>query len=277
MKKCVKCGKVYNDAGNFCASCGGQLVFVEQAAPVNNNVNPNFQNNIQPNNATPKQKKEKKLDGKKVAITVAVCFVAALIGRGVGENIIAPSYMKDDDTPQTTVNNNYNYDDDKDIDTDNDSSYVSDSTDNPAYTKIFTDRLIIKLPAWFLTDDTSSYAKVESDGSINYMDYGHSDDVIEYMTQGIYYPIEGLTEEEVAGLENEMKSLVAQYSALNCCEVSTSRLNNYLLITVEAENINNKVAINELYSVGLVKTANADYLSMKITEESVLADGFVKK
>ncbi len=267
MKKCSSCGKIYNTEGNFCSSCGGRLIVKQPQT-------------IQPQGNTVKEKPKKKMN---IFLRILLLALAFCVGRLVAEFFINPpsernmfdtSFLEETDN----VNNEIDKDEDSSFYLDDSSSYIDNSTaSNTEYSKIFSERNIVKSSIFFMTDRSASYAKVDKDGYIICMDYGYNDDVIIHMKQSIYYPIKGYTEAEIVEFENEMNALLRQYSSLSCCEIFTTRLNNHLVVTVDATNIDNKTAIRELYSVGLVKTSNADYLSMQITEESLLADGFVKE
>lgn len=262
----------------------------------------------QPNDVKPKNK-----NGKKIIISVAVVVIALLVGKLIGSVVIVPSLSDDTDTDSsytsstesddvdnrsdddtssdTDTNTDENTDINEDTDTDTDtysngiqndnetSSNSSSSAVNSEYTEIFSSRNIVDGVEGFLMLDSATFAKVDEIGMIDKLEYGYDGDVVKEMVNTIYFPISDYTEAQKNELDTTIKEEFSELENLNCCTMSYNTGNNYYVITVkftDLDNLDNVQALQELDEITMYGPSNS-LISMKNTEESLLADGYVKK
>ncbi len=273
MKICPKCNKQFNDNDAFCDVCGTNL----SAQQNNYQQQPNYANQSQPNynpqqvNAyqptMPNNPPKKKKTGMIIGIVAAVLIVLAIIGA------VAEDAFQKEGYGSGTNGNDTGYS----IDVDNNSSENSSSEDaevNSEYNDILAEAGIVHFKSFFGLDAASFVTKYDN-GNIYCADYGYQNDIVKQMFETLYVPVSGLDDAAKAELENNAKTEFAKFEAMSCCTVKYEMTNNYFIVTAEYNNLDKKENYVEMYEVGI--TEEKVPISMKLTEESVLADGAIKK
>lgn len=250
---CSNCGKQIPDNTNFCSYCGAKQEIVNNPKPASET--PQNQGIAQTVSQPPPQKSSGKAGS--ILITAVVVVGAFLIGKFA----IAPSMLSDGKTVTTTTTANNN----------GGSSIIQSSA---GYDDIFRDTSIIHLQSFFGVN-TASYALKQDDGTIHCADYGYDNDVVTRWTETMYLPISDYTDAQKTELENTMRSSFASIDSLICCSVSYKMSANYFTVTCEYTDVDKEENYSALYNAGILKVSS--FISMSATEESLLAQNFVKK
>ena len=165
---------------------------------------------------------------------------------------------------------------------------VEDDTqkeDNPEYTKIFTDRGIIKPSYIVLGKSTASYAKVEVNEydmeSIDCYDvaYDKASGVISSMISSQYLDISSYTEEQVEIFETTVQEEVNDIQGENCT-VTIENRHPYYYLSIEYKNLDDENVMNSFIEQGALETTgvgNGGLFGITPTEEGFLSDGYIKK
>ncbi len=201
--------------------------------------------------------KTKLLASTLILCVVAMCLVGCTSSSGGGG---------------TNINNG--------IITNNSQSDNSSTTENnKEYEKIFSERYIIATPSFFVTPNKASFVKIEKtdDGSeyIYRQDFGYRNDIVEQMSEMIYYSTSEMSDTEKQTFEANMKAAFSKFDNADCCSVTYQQLNNYFLIKAEYKDVHTSSALAELYS--LETTESTSPISMEKTESNLLAKGFIKQ
>ncbi len=155
----------------------------------------------------------------------------------------------------------------------------STAESNKEYDKIFSERYIIATPSFFMTPNKASFVKIEKtdDGSeyIYRQDFGYRDDIVEQMSEIIYYSTSEMSDTEKQTLEANMKAAFSKFDNADCCSVTYQQLNNYFLIKAEYKDVHTSSALAELYSLEMTESTSP--ISMEKTESNLLAKGFIKQ
>lgn len=300
---CSNCGKQIPDNNNFCNYCGFRQPKITSTPPASSNpydaytppvytapenseyrssansVNrqeaasqqkpvsqPKPAGQQKPVNQTVKAAKkvpEKKApkDKKKILISLAIVLCAYLIGKFV----IAPAMLSD---PKVTTTTNP-FDISADL-----SSAVT--VVNPDYQAILNEAFIVHVPPFFSMMDTTSLIMKTEDGVICCADYGHDGDIIKLWVETMYVPLNDYTEEQKTAVQNSMKEEFASIEALSFCTVEYKMLNNSLKIICTYNNADDPATLKEMYNAGIT-TVNDGVLSMNMTEDTLISQGFIKK
>lgn len=303
---CSNCGKQIPDNNNFCNYCGFKQPKITSTPPADSNPYDNYTppvytppanseyrsaaNNInrqeaasQPRPASkprpasqqkpvnkasqPAEKasgtaKKAPKDKKKILISLGVMLCAFLIGKF----IIAPSMLsapKDNTTTTNSIDFSANID-----------ATVTDV--NPDYQAILNEEFIVHFPPFFSMMDTTSLIMKTDDGVICCADYGHKDDVIKQWVETMYVPLDGYTEDQKATVQDSMKEKFASIEAFSFCTVEYTMLNNCLKIACTYSNADDPATLKEMYNAG-VTTVSDGFLSMNMTEDTLISQGFIKK
>jgi predicted small lipoprotein YifL len=147
-----------------------------------------------------------------------------------------------------------------------------------SYDEVFSMYNIVDMPALFMGLDSMSFA-VGYDGMIEKIELGYKDDIVYEMVNVVYYPLEGLTEDEIASLDTSMKELMAPYADLECCSDSSfTTSNNYYIISLTFSNLDNADNVKALEELDLIESDGTTGLcSITASEESLIANGYLKK
>lgn len=166
---------------------------------------------------------------------------------------------------------------------------VEDDTqkeDNPEYTKIFTERSIIKPSMLVLGKDSASYAKVgvtdEGLETIDCIDIAYDADtgIISNLTDVGYIDVSSFTQEELESVETEIQEAFQGYEGENfSATFEGETLNSYYKFCLEYKNLEDEDVVKNFVDQGLLTTTGTGTgaLSFTVTENSLLSQGYIKK
>ena len=140
---------------------------------------------------------------------------------------------------------------------------------------IFTERLIIQAPSLFLMKDRYAYAAVTTDGIVDCIEYGAEGDVICDWVETIYFPLAGVTQEEYATMQDRLHSIYDVIDAELFASVSYDYMTSYYKMTLKITDLDNPNYVHRLVDLGLL-TEQMDIISISLTEQSLLAQGYLK-
>lgn len=150
-------------------------------------------------------------------------------------------------------------------------------TVNPDYEDIFLSRYIIDMPSLFFGLESDAFAIVTDEGIIEKLEFGYDGDVVKEMVDTIYFPFADYTDDQKAETENALKEAYAGIAAIDFCTADYQMLGDYYRITFTFKGLDNADHVQVLSDVGMISTANVDYISMKASEEGLLSTGYVKR
>lgn len=201
-----------------------------------------------PTNPTPKKKKS----SRKIVlgIVIALFVVGALISLIV--NVVLPKVDSYNETSTTGT------------------EYLSD------YDKIFEGQKFKHSFTGSQGTRSKSFAKKNSDGTVECIDFEYTDDVVSRQEITKYFPTSGYTASEKKQLTAELeKAAEAEEQKFSFCYVTVMPFIDYHYITFSYLNLTNP---DHYYDFYLEDYLDADsYISMSATEESLLSDGYVMK
>ena len=259
---CEHCGTQNSDNTRICTHCG---------MPIGRSDG---------RNAVKKEDTEVKtsknvMKRKSLLLIIGIPLVGYLIGQMAGEKI-GKSMSEDlDSTSSIEENVNTSLTEDREKNTE---------TENPEYTKIFTERNIIKLPL-FTIEESAYFVKVDVDEEggemIDCIDFSYDGDtgIISTMTETVYQDIKSLNEEEVQAMDAEnLAKFQEEYADVDNFTVSSEVGNQYYRVTFEYKNLDDEKVVETFEERGLLTTdREAGLLGIVPTETSLLDQGYVKK
>ena len=145
--------------------------------------------------------------------------------------------------------------------------------DNPEYNKIFLNANITHTKTFFGME-TANFV-FEQDEFIICEDYGFEGDVVKQWCETIYIPVSGKSDEVRAELEKAMKAEFASLEELNCCTIVYNMGEDWFEVIGNFTDVDKAENYGELYDIQYI-TVNS-FVSMHLTEESLLEQGYVKK
>ena len=166
---------------------------------------------------------------------------------------------------------------------------VEDDTqkeDNPEYTKIFTERGIIKPSMLVLGKDSASYAKVgvtdEGLETIDCIDIAYDADtgIISNLTDVGYIDVSSFTQEELESVETEIQEAFQGYEGENfSATFEGETLNSYYKFCLEYKNLEDEDVVKNFVDQGLLTLTGTGtgVLDITLTENSLLSQGYIKK
>lgn len=166
---------------------------------------------------------------------------------------------------------------------------VEDDTqkeDNPEYTKIFTERSIIKPSMLVLGKDSASYAKVgvtdEGLETIDCIDIAYDADtgIISNLTDVGYIDVSSFTQEELESVETEIQEAFQGYEGENfSATFEGETLNSYYKFCLEYKNLEDEDVVKNFVDQGLLTLTGTGtgVLDITLTENSLLSQGYIKK
>lgn len=244
---CTKCGKELNVDAKFCDGCGAQI-------------------GVEEIKEAPKKRKKTGLIIAIIAIVLAFIIGAlALIGW------LAESYLQNLDT------DNYDVFEDVEIDLDEITSEDDTQDVNDAYEEVFTSHNIIDSPAVFMMLDSASFVIESEDGMVEKIEFGYEDDIVKEMVNTVYYPITGLSAEEVDAIDSSMRTAFSAYEEDGFCSVSYNTLSDYFVITINFTSLDNADNVQKMADFGMLTGSDVTVISMSETESGLLSSGYIKK
>ena len=140
---------------------------------------------------------------------------------------------------------------------------------------IFADRGVEFEPSVFPDLDYYAYANSTEEGFIESQEFGVNGSLICEMVQTIYYPTDGMTDEEKATVYYLMMMTFEIANMEEFCEVTYEQMDNCLKITNHFSGMDVTENVKRMGELGFV-TAGADALAIQFVEQSLMANGYLK-
>ena len=254
---CKHCGTQNPDNTRICKQCGMPLEESTAQNPVKQEES---------KNKTSKNVMKKKSLLLIIGIPLLAYVIGQAAGKKLGENMSGGSNSS---TPVETS--------------------VEDDTqkeDNPEYTKIFTERGIIKPSMLVLGKDSASYAKVgvtdEGLETIDCIDIAYDADtgIISNLTDVGYIDVSSFTQEELESVETEIQEAFQGYEGENfSATFEGETLNSYYKFCLEYKNLEEEDVVKNFVDQGLLTLTGTGtgVLDITLTENSLLSQGYIKK
>ncbi len=254
---CKHCGTQNPDNTRICKQCGMPLEESTAQNPVKQEES---------KNKTSKNVMKKKSLLLIIGIPLLAYVIGQAAGKKLGENMSGGSNSS---TPVETS--------------------VEDDTqkeDNPEYTKIFTERSIIKPSMLVLGKDSASYAKVgvtdEGLETIDCIDIAYDADtgIISNLTDVGYIDVSSFTQEELESVETEIQEAFQGYEGENfSATFEGETLNSYYKFCLEYKNLEDEDVVKNFVDQGLLTLTGTGtgVLDITLTENSLLSQGYIKK
>lgn len=254
---CKHCGAQNPDNTRICKQCGMPLEESTAQNPVKQEES---------KNKTSKNVMKKKSLLLIIGIPLLAYVIGQAAGKKLGENMSGGSNSS---TPVETS--------------------VEDDTqkeDNPEYTKIFTERGIIKPSMLVLGKDSASYAKVgvtdEGLETIDCIDIAYDADtgIISNLTDVGYIDVSSFTQEELESVETEIQEAFQGYEGENfSATFEGETLNSYYKFCLEYKNLEDEDVVKNFVDQGLLTLTGTGtgVLDITLTENSLLSQGYIKK
>lgn len=254
---CKHCGTQNPDTTRICKQCG---------MPLEENTAQNPVKQEESKNKTSKNVMKKKSLLLIIGIPLLAYVIGQAAGKKLGENMSGGSNSS---TPVETS--------------------VEDDTqkeDNPEYTKIFTERGIIKPSMLVLGKDSASYAKVgvtdEGLETIDCIDIAYDADtgIISNLTDVGYIDVSSFTQEELESVETEIQEAFQGYEGENfSATFEGETLNSYYKFCLEYKNLEDEDVVKNFVDQGLLTLTGTGtgVLDITLTENSLLSQGYIKK
>ena len=254
---CKHCGTQNPDNTRICKQCGMPLEESTAQNPVKQEES---------KNKTSKNVMKKKSLLLIIGIPLLAYVIGQAAGKKLGENMSGGSNSS---TPVETS--------------------VEDDTqkeDNPEYTKIFTERGIIKPSMLVLGKDSASYAKVgvtdEGLDTIDCIDIAYDADtgIISNLTDVGYIDVSSFTQEELESVETEIQEAFQGYEGENfSATFEGETLNSYYKFCLEYKNLEDEDVVKNFVDQGLLTLTGTGtgVLDITLTENSLLSQGYIKK
>lgn len=257
---CEKCGKEIADNVKFCPSCGN-----DRSMTYHNFTSGNSSNTVVENrNDASKEKSKKKKNN--VLIVLFAVVACGLFGRFV----IAPAMLSGSDEKNfsTEPSNQFQFEEIPDN---------AVSLLNPEYSEIFADNGIADLDTTFRGLESDAYVIQTTEGAVEKIEFGYEDDIVQEMVSTMYFPISNLSEEEIKDFETELKSYCSPLEKLGFCKVTHTRMNKFYCITVAVKGLDETENVEALAETEFFSNMSGLIISMELTEEELLDEGYVKK
>lgn len=151
------------------------------------------------------------------------------------------------------------------------------------YNQIFYDRGIVPTITPLLGQETAYYVMVAEDGSLENHQYGYNADTVETWILTLYVPVEGESDPDKAAMDDYVLSLWPGLEQLSFVTIQSDLSSTYYIFSVRMENLNNSENLRAAADTGLMvldtssSNGSIDFISMELTEQNLLAQGFIKK
>ena len=254
---CKHCGTQNPDNTRICKQCGMPLEESTAQNPVKQEES---------KNKTSKNVMKKKSLLLIIGIPLLAYVIGQAAGKKLGENMSGGSNSSK--TVETSVEDD------------------TQKEDNPEYTKIFTERSIIKPSMLVLGKDSASYAKVgvtdEGLETIDCIDIAYDADtgIISNLTDVGYIDVSSFTQEELESVETEIQEAFQGYEGENfSATFEGETLNSYYKFCLEYKNLEDEDVVKNFVDQGLLTLTGTGtgVLDITLTENSLLSQGYIKK
>ena len=269
---CSECGKVISDKSKFCRYCGAVIepeetayVNKAKATPVNNAkaapVSAPKSDPVKPP-AKQEKKKEKETFFDRHLGTFVVLFILLIVSLTVPDWASSCNLLGDCNGSESK--------------TSTESQLPTAKSNTVEYNALF-DGTYIAHPQMISIDNTVGYAQKDEYGNITCMDYCYDDDgVVHSMKITEYSNTNGFTDEQLTQLENDVREADARFVGVECITITYNKGAGYFSRKVTVDGINEEDSRKVLNKIGFDFDVDKN-ISMAITEEEMLADGFIKR
>ena len=128
---------------------------------------------------------------------------------------------------------------------------------------------------------TVSYVIDIGDGVVENMEYVYDDGLVLVFVDTIYVPVSGMNETDRAQMHKQMQSNLKPYTDLSCCQLSSFEQGDFYVYKLIYTDLQIKENVHQLCSVDIVTIpegeTQVDQLGIKMTEDTLLATGYVKR
>ena len=124
--------------------------------------------------------------------------------------------------------------------------------------------------------DYSVYGKIDENGMIDIQEMGSDGDTVYEMYETILVPTTGFSQEDIAGLDENMRESFASYENLDFCLVDYYEIEDFYVVELYVWDLDSAANLQKLQDLGFVQDGFVLYLSLSATEQSLLSTGYVK-
>lgn len=293
---CPNCGSELAEGAKFCGNCGTAVnsapaepktldfneTFGEYFSPAGNAGTTNNARSTAP--AKPKKKKKKGAGLLGILATIVVVVVVRLLVSGVFMGLDkgieaaedAIERKKQEELDETLAA----------AESEEELQAALEAMDakangkaNPEYLDVFernglaaTSSVVV-----YVGVNERSFVTEDEDGWIYRYEFGYDDDIVEVMVDTIYIPLANYSPEEYDALEANYRDYFADVDALDCCSLDIISTEDYMIITIVQEDMDDEANIDALEATGYMTTTGTGKLSMSAMGESLLEEGYIEK
>lgn len=162
-------------------------------------------------------------------------------------------------------------------------SPVTPSSDTPklaagdpaAFDQLFANEGLSLAPSF---SNSAWYATCLDDGLLHDIEYGYEGDVIVEMEENIWCSLDKYTAEEIQALEEAYQPLIDQARNVPCATASISYSDHFFKYHAKVWGLDSSENIAEVSHAGLLEVEDgAEYISISLTEEYLLSEGYLKR
>lgn len=122
------------------------------------------------------------------------------------------------------------------------------------------------------------YAARLADGIINDIEYAYEGDRIVNMEENLYVDLSKYTAEQIQTLEDTYQVYVDAAESLSCAKASIRYTDKWFIFRSEIWDLDSPENIAAVSNAGLLVTEDgAEYISISLTEEDLLSQGYIKR
>lgn len=293
---CPNCGSELAEGVKFCGNCGTAVnsapaepktvdmneVFGEYFSPAGNTGTTHNARSTAP--AKPKKKKKKGAGLLGILVTVVVVVVVRLLVSGVFMGLDkgieaaedAIERKKQEELDETLAA----------AESEEELQAALEAMDakangkaNPEYLDVFERNGLAATSSIvaYVGVNERSFVTEDEDGWIFRYEFGYDDDIVEVMVDTIYIPLADYSPEEYDDLEANYRDYFADVDALDCCSLDITSTEDYMIITIVQEDMDDEANIDALEATGYMTTTGTGKLSMSSMGESLLEEGYIEK
>lgn len=238
---CSKCGKQNDDNAMFCNGCGNSLNGSPTGQPAGG----------VPVGGTGNGGKKKTSLLVKIVIGVIVFLVFYFVSEGIFKAITDKGQ-----NDQPTMSN------------------AEAAASSSEYNRIFSDRNIVHIGAFFPGMESAAYAKEGDNGTVEAMEIGYKNDVIQSVEQTLYIDVTATTQERL----DQLGTYFTPYNAMDNVTVTVTPGYNYYTIRIRMDHLDDTTTLRAVIDANLLSVQNsADVLSASETQTALLGNGYAKK
>ena len=147
-------------------------------------------------------------------------------------------------------------------------------SDTAGYNKILDDAGIVHASPIY-GDNIFSYVSVDENGNVFCADYVYKLDLVTSWAETTYLPVDGYTDDQIWDLERALRAELDYLELLACCSMWFNPVGDYLKVTCVFTEVDKEENYDAIYKAGI--SSENTIISMKASEDMLLADGCVKK